>query len=151
MHMERNDFEVFTKWYENDMIYVMVQYAWWINIVVIWYDEGMRDICYVTIMIYDMIGYMHDVDCYVWKHENVMIWYMCHMIDMIWLTCKMMSQHEIQSWRTHERHDKRYEKWYDMKENARRVVLNDNENEKILRLHELLCAHALGDTPSHSR
>ena len=35
--------------------------------------------------------------------------------------------------------------------NASGVVLNDNENEKMLGLHALLCAHALGDTPYPSQ
>ena len=30
------------------------------------------------------------------------------------------------------------------------VALNDNENEKMLGPHALLCAHAIGDTPSSS-
>ena len=28
------------------------------------------------------------MECYVWKYENVMIWLICCMHDMIWLTCK---------------------------------------------------------------
>ena len=35
--------------------------------------------------------------------------------------------------------------------NASGVVLNDNENEKMLGFHALLCSHALGDTPYPSR
>ena len=35
-----------------------------------------------------------------------------------------------------------------MKENASCVALNDNENEKMLGPHALLCAHTLGDTSS---
>ena len=38
----------------------------------------------------------------------------------------------------------------DMKGNASWVALNDNENEKMLGPHALLCAHASGDTPSSS-
>ena len=38
-----------------------------------------------------------------------------------------------------------------MKENASEVILNDNENKKMLRLHGLLCAHVLGDTHSYLR
>ena len=65
------------------MIYVMVRWVWWIEIIMIRYVEGTPKICYVTVMIYDMIWYVHDVDCYVWQHRNIMIWYMCHMSDMI--------------------------------------------------------------------
>ena len=39
--------------------------------------------------------------------------------------------------------------WY--VHNANGVVLNDNENEKMLGLHALLCVHALGDTPYPSQ
>ena len=38
--------------------------------------------------------------------------------------------------------------WYE--EDASGVVLNDNENEKNLGPHALLCSHALGDTPTSS-
>ena len=38
-----------------------------------------------------------------------------------------------------------------MKEDASKVVLNNNENEKMLGSHALLCAHASRDTPHHSR
>ena len=34
-----------------------------------------------------------------------------------------------------------------MKENARGVVIHDNEKEKMLRPHALLCVHASEDTP----
>ena len=37
-----------------------------------------------------------------------------------------------------------------MKEDAIGVVLNDNENGKMLGSHVFLCAHALGDTPHPS-
>ena len=35
--------------------------------------------------------------------------------------------------------------------NASEVVLNDNENGKMLGPHALLCAQALGNTPYPSR
>ena len=34
-----------------------------------------------------------------------------------------------------------------MKENAREVLIHDNEKEKMLRPHALLCVHASGDIP----
>ena len=53
----------------------------------------------------------------------------------------------------HERYDKWYDnlyvKWYDMYASC--VVLNDNENRKMLGPHALLYAHALGDTPYPSQ
>ena len=39
----------------------------------------------------------------------------------------------------------------DMKEYASEVVLNDNENGKMLGPNALLCAHVSGDTPYSSR
>ena len=38
-----------------------------------------------------------------------------------------------------------------MKEDASGVVLNNNENGKMLGPHALLCVHALGDTSIPSR
>ena len=42
-------------------------------------------------------------------------------------------------------------KWYDMKEDTSGVILNDNENGKMVGPRILLYAHALGDTLYHSR
>ena len=85
---------VYANCYEMICIYYdmwMLCCIWWIDIFMIWYVEDMLEICYVTVMIHDMIQYVHDVDCYIWKHENVMIWHICDMNDMIWWTCKTTS------------------------------------------------------------
>ena len=63
------------------MIYIMVKYVWWIDIAMIWYVEGTPGIYYVIVMIYDMIWYVYNVNIYVWKYGNVLIWYIC---DMKW-------------------------------------------------------------------
>ena len=98
---------------------------------------------------YDMIWYVHDIDCYVWRQANVMIWYM--------LT-------EWNDWHSKRQTSMKYNpdlymriminvmknvmiKWYNMKEDDSGIVLNNNENEKRLETHALLCVYALGDSP----
>ena len=80
------------KWY----VYVMIRECFVVfdELICLWYEILKYDMwktCsgYFMWLLWYMIWYMHDVDCYVWKHEYVMIWYMCAMNHMIWLTWKM--------------------------------------------------------------
>ena len=132
--------DMYMLWYVNVILHLMNWYVYdMIRYVKIWY---VFKACsgYVMWLLWYMIWYVHDVNCYIWKYENVMIWYMCNMNDMIWLTCKMTNWHEIQPRYMYGR----YDKWYDMKEDASGVVVYDNENEKMLGPHALLCVHASG-------
>ena len=57
----------------------------------LWYDMLKTCSGYVVWLLSYMICYVYDVDCYFWKHEDVMIWYMCDMNNMIWLKWKTMN------------------------------------------------------------
>ena len=49
----------------------------------VWYVEGIHELCHMTVVINDMVWYVHEESCYIWKHGNVMIWHM-YVIWMIW-------------------------------------------------------------------
>ena len=70
------------------MIYVMVRYVWWIDIAMIRYVEGMLEIYYVIVMIYDI---WHDMIWIVMFQNMVTLWYNICVTWMIWLTCKTMN------------------------------------------------------------